>query len=66
MLRACTQTEVTRYKLVCLCHRPGIIIFFGDSCSPEGNDYDIYVDVKENDGESYWVDSPSDTLKLLK
>ena len=44
----------------------GKIIFFGDSCSPEGNDYDIYVDVKENDGESYWVDSPSDTLKLLK
>ena len=24
------------------------------------------LDVKENDGESYWVDSPSDTLKLLK
>ena len=44
----------------------GKIIFFGDKCTPEGNDYDIYVDVKKNGGESYSVKSPLDTLKLLE
>jgi len=44
----------------------GKIIFFGDKCTPEGNDYDIYVDVKKNGGKSYSVKSPIDTLKLLE
>ena len=44
----------------------GKIIFFGDKCAPKGNDYDIYVDVKKNGGESYSVKSPIDTLKLLE
>ena len=43
----------------------GKIYFFGDSCQPYGNDYDIYLDVKSKGGKANWVKNPLDTLKLL-
>ena len=41
----------------------GTITFFGDRCSPDGNDYPLYSHpgIKGN-----WVHEPNDTLKLLK
>lgn len=41
------------------------IYFFGDRCSPGGNDYEIYNAVKKAGGFAYHVDSPEETLKIL-
>ncbi len=45
----------------------GQIYFFGDSCFEGGNDYDICVDVDQNeDGKVFSVNSADETLEILK
>tara|TARA_R100000808_G_scaffold24932_1_gene59523 strand:- start:10059 stop:10769 length:711 start_codon:yes stop_codon:yes gene_type:complete len=42
------------------------IIFLGDSCHEGGNDRDIFLDVRENEGGvAHEVKSPDDTLEIL-
>ena len=42
------------------------IIFFGDSCTPDGNDYELYTFLKDTDlGASYAVSSPEETICLI-
>ena len=44
----------------------GKMIFLGDSCSKGGNDYDIYLDIKNaGDGVCHKVNSPKETLKII-
>jgi len=40
------------------------IFFFGDKCYPGGNDYEIYC--SDRIKKSYAVNSPKDTLEILK
>lgn len=42
------------------------LYFFGDRCSPGGNDYEIYNKVKELGGSAFHVKSPEETLEILK
>ena len=42
------------------------IIFFGDSCTPDGNDYELYTFLKDTElGASYAVSSPEETICLI-
>jgi len=44
----------------------GAMLFFGDSCHEGGNDYDIYLDIENNEeGKAYNVESPKETLRML-
>lgn len=42
------------------------MIFFGDKCDKNGNDYDIVKDIEKHEkGKVFCVKSPAETLKLL-
>ena len=43
----------------------GDIVFFGDQCGPNGNDYAIYKDVIDNGGTSHEVKDYKETSKIL-
>jgi phosphomannomutase len=42
------------------------LYFFGDRCSPGGNDFEIYEEVKNRGGKSYHVKNPEETAEILK